>query len=141
MKRREALNKIFLGGTTVFLVPATLSSCEKEDPDSNNNNNNTNDDIIIDLSDSANNALTSEGGYLVKSGVIIINTGNDNFIALSSVCTHNGCTVGYVAANDNLLCPCHDSVFSLDGTVLQGPASSPLKTYNVKKEGDILTIS
>ena len=141
MKRREALSKIVLGGTTVFLLPVSLSSCEKNDPDQdNNNNNNTNGDLTIDLSQSAYSDLNDDGGYVITNNIIIINSGG-TFIALSSVCTHSGCTVGYSSASDNIICDCHNSVFSTSGSVLQGPAGSPLKKYNVSREGDILTIT
>ena len=71
---------------------------------------------------------------------IIVNTG-DGFVALSSVCTHLGCQVTYNQSSGNLPCPCHGSVFSITGSVLNGPASSPLEQYNVTQEGDILTIA
>ena len=41
-------------------------------------------------------------------------------------CTHNGCLVKYDKTNGKLICPCHDSEFSLDGKVLKGPASKDL---------------
>lgn len=142
MKRREALSKIVLGGTTVFLLPVALGSCEKTDPepDNNNNNNSNNGDLTIDLSQSAYSDLNDDGGYVITNNIIIINSGG-TFIALSSICTHSGCAVTYSAANDNLPCPCHGSIFATSGSVLQGPAGSPLKKYTVSKDGDILTIS
>ena len=54
--------------------------------------------------------------------------------------THNGCTVDYDDNSNKLECPCHGSEFSTSGSVLKGPASSPLETYMVTREGDILTI-
>ncbi len=142
MKRRKALSRIVIGGATVFILPLTLSSCEKNDPDPDNGSNNNDDSgpLTIDLSQSANSDLNNDGGYVIKGNIIIINA-DGTFIALSSVCTHNSCTVSYSAANDNLPCPCHGSIFSTTGSVIQGPANSPLKQYTVSREGDILTIS
>lgn len=142
MKRRQALNRIIIGGTSVFILPISLSSCEKNDPEPDNGsgNNDNNGDLTIDLSQSANSALNNDGGYVIKGNIIVINSGGA-FIALSSICTHQSCTVSYSAANDNLPCPCHGSIFSKSGSVLQGPATSSLKKYNVSREGDILTIS
>jgi cytochrome b6-f complex iron-sulfur subunit len=62
----------------------------------------------------------------------------DGFRALSLVCTHLGCTVG--VEGDGFLCPCHGSQYSLSGSVLQGPASSPLKTLRLEQtpEGNII---
>ncbi|MBS0011602.1 MAG: Rieske (2Fe-2S) protein, partial [Bacteroidales bacterium] len=101
--------------------------------------NNTGD-LTIDLTQSANSALNDDGGYVIKGTIIVINDGG-TFIALSSVCTHSGCTISYSAANGNLPCGCHGSIFSTTGSVLQGPASSALKRYTVTRDGDILTIS
>jgi Rieske Fe-S protein len=49
--------------------------------------------------------------------------------AVSAVCTHQGCTVN--AGTGKLSCPCHGSVFGLDGAVQNGPASTPLPTVDV----------
>lgn len=137
MKRRELIKNIAAGTVTLFVVPAALTSCEKEDldPDVPPGSN----ELNIDLTLSKYSNLGSEGGFVIEENVIIINTG-ESFIALSSLCTHQSCQVGYNHGNGNLPCPCHGSVFSTTGSVLEGPASSPLKKYTVSQEGDILTI-
>lgn len=58
-----------------------------------------------------------------------------NLKAISALCTHQGCTVRWQGADKPLLCPCHGSTFDKDGTVLKGPATSPLATYKVRAEG------
>lgn len=42
--------------------------------------------------------------------------------ALSAVCSHMGCVVGFNDAERTWECPCHGSRFGVDGQVLQGPA-------------------
>lgn len=49
-----------------------------------------------------------------------------NTHAVSSVCTHLGCVVKFNAAERTWDCPCHGSRFSVDGIVLDGPATRPL---------------
>ena len=139
MKRRDAISKLVISAGTLVVLPSAFVSCEKNDPDPDNNNNNN--DLTIDLSKAENNALNSDGGFIISGSIIIINTGSLSFVALSKVCTHNGCSVSYNAANDNLPCPCHGSVFATNGSVITGPTSTSLRTYSVSKMGDILTIS
>jgi cytochrome b6-f complex iron-sulfur subunit len=58
----------------------------------------------------------------------------DGFWAVSAICTHLGCIV---ADNGNgFACPCHGSRFSRDGKVLQGPAPSPLRWYELSLAAD-----
>ncbi len=46
------------------------------------------------------------------------------FRAASAICTHLGCTVNL--APKGFHCPCHGSVFNLEGAVVSGPAPSSL---------------
>jgi Rieske Fe-S protein len=48
------------------------------------------------------------------------------FRAFSATCTHRGCTVTAVE-DGRITCPCHGSAFAIaDGSVVDGPAPSPL---------------
>lgn len=64
-----------------------------------------------------------EATYLAEERVFILRDA-DGLSALSSVCTHLGCSVRRVASGFE--CPCHGSRFAIDGKVAHGPAPKPL---------------
>jgi Rieske Fe-S protein len=85
----------------------------------------------------ANPKLEAVGGYVyVRLGVgrLIVARIDDTptFIALSSVCTHAGCTVTYKTAQAEVYCACHASHFAIDGTVTGGPAKRALAEYEAQ---------
>jgi len=44
----------------------------------------------------------------------------DRFVALDSICTHQGCTVGrFIVANNRMRCPCHGSRYDIEGRVFR----------------------
>lgn len=72
--------------------------------------------------------------------LIVINRKGKGFIALSRVCTHLGCLVGYNRDAGELVCPCHAGIFSLEGNVISGPAPSALESFPLKVEADNIII-
>ncbi len=61
---------------------------------------------------------------LGKKGVFRDDSGQLHAVSLR--CTHLGCLLRFNAAERSWDCPCHGSRFSVDGTVLEGPAVHPL---------------
>jgi Rieske Fe-S protein len=68
------------------------------------------------------------GGLLTP--LAVTRTGDTQVVAVSRICTHEGCTIGLPAgAGGTLDCPCHGSRFRVDGTVVNGPANRPLGRF------------
>ena len=58
------------------------------------------------------------------------------FRGFGIVCTHDGCELNAVA-NGTINCPCHGSRYAItDGSVVDGPARTGLRTYAVAVDGD-----
>src|ERR1035437_6593260 len=84
--------------------------------------------FTLDLTNSANAALNTVGGSVSSNNVIVARIGtpvnSSSFVALSEVCTHQGCTVSYNSSSNNFQCPCHHGVFDTSGNVVSGPPPS-----------------
>jgi cytochrome b6-f complex iron-sulfur subunit len=77
-----------------------------------------------------------EGGHMngmIGGKPVIVFRQAGSFVALSTVCTHLGCTVAYNPKERLFLCPCHGGEYDEDGPVLGGPPPSPLKHLQVKE--------
>lgn len=127
MDRKEFLS--LLGISAAALTCGYFFGCSQQ---SNNFSVNppTNVDFTLDLTDPANAALNNNGGYLYKSGVIVARTINGDYVAVSQTCTHQGGTVYYDKTGNEFHCPNHGSNFATNGSVINGPAPSPLMKYN-----------
>ena len=73
--------------------------------------------------------------------VIVSQPSAGEYKAFSTVCTHQGCQV-QVQDSNRIVCPCHGSEFAVsDGSVVHGPAESPLASYPVQVKGGKIFVS
>ncbi len=71
---------------------------------------------------------------------LVVAMNGDAFVVAAAECTHLGCTVDWERASRSWLCPCHDSRFSPDGSVANGPADKPLAVPGHRLSEDALEI-
>jgi ubiquinol-cytochrome c reductase iron-sulfur subunit len=95
------------------------------------------DDVGSAISQTVLIRLQGSGNIVTKPGRET--WGPDGYVAFSKVCTHAGCPVGlYEAETEQLLCPCHQSLFDVRTgcTPIFGPAPRPLAQLPLFVDGD-----
>lgn len=81
------------------------------------------------------------GKIFTADKVVVTQPTKGEFKAFSAVCTHQGCIVANIKGKD-INCTCHGSQFStVDGSVVNGPATKPLEELKVTVKGEDLTVS
>ncbi|WP_427892986.1 Rieske (2Fe-2S) protein [Kribbella sp. GL6] len=75
------------------------------------------------------------GKVFTDAKVVVTQPTAGTYKGFSAVCTHQGNPIGSVEGGQ-IVCPFHNSHFSItDGSVVSGPAPSPLPAVKVKVEG------
>lgn len=64
----------------------------------------------------------------------VVKLSNSELAAFGPQCTHLGCAYHWDENQSHFVCPCHTSVFGVDGSVISGPAPRPLDRYETKVE-------
>jgi Rieske Fe-S protein len=82
------------------------------------------------------------GGKVFTSAKVVVTQPTAGaYKGFSAICTHQQCIVDQVA-NGTIDCPCHGSQYSIkDGSVVAGPAPSPLPSANVTVVDGKVTLS
>jgi menaquinol-cytochrome c reductase iron-sulfur subunit len=79
--------------------------------------------------------ITSE-----KSTVWVVKLADQQVVAYGPQCTHLGCAYHWDEGKNEFVCPCHSSLFSIDGKVVSGPAPRPLDRYETRIQGTKLLL-
>lgn len=61
-------------------------------------------------------------------------------IALSTVCTHLGCTPSWLEQDKKFKCPCHGSGFYQNGINFEGPAPRPLERFAISEVDGVVVV-
>lgn len=130
---RRTLLRAAGAGAAVATVAVTAAACGNSsngsvsDPATANAAGGGSGTVLAKTSD-----IPVDGGMVISSAQIVITQPSaGTYKAFTAVCTHQGCTVSGVSDNQ-IQCPCHGSLFSAkDGSVIQGPASTPLASKSI----------
>ena len=71
------------------------------------------------------------GNYYLGEDFVLFSTSNGP-VAVSRICTHLGCHLDFSEAENLLICPCHQSKFTIRGIRVAGPARRNLAVYPVE---------
>jgi len=75
-----------------------------------------------------------------KSTAWVVKMAGGQIVAFGPQCTHLGCAYHWEESKNQFLCPCHASLFAIDGKVVSGPAPRPLDRYQSKVQGNKLQL-
>ena len=140
MERRKFLSFMGIGAASV-VAGSIISSCTKGGSVTPGGNPLPSGGLTLDLTSSSYAGLKNVGGAVtVNNNIIVAHVNTGEYVALSNVCTHQGCTVGFDGAS-TFPCPCHGARFSKTGAVLNGTATSPLTKYTTTLSGNSLKIT
>jgi cytochrome b6-f complex iron-sulfur subunit len=98
--------------------------------------------VVVQIDSSSPLAAVGGAAMVRSSGgaFLVARTGPESFSALTTVCTHETCTItGFDSAN--YVCPCHGSKFTTTGRVVNGPANAPLRSFATVFANNVLAIS
>jgi Rieske Fe-S protein len=146
INRREALTSIFISATALQFGPWDIGRAQRlENPiEIGELNRLQNEWDTIPFKTADENALLvrvpKPSEVLLKSGRIV-QSGKVFVIAYTLTCTHEGCDVSS-PNRQQMTCGCHGSRFNAaDGSVLEGPAGSPLKGIKLEvKNGKVFAV-
>lgn len=67
-----------------------------------------------------------------REPIFVVRKDETTLIGLSGVCTHLHCVLAWNGKQRLLDCPCHNGAFDINGNVVTGPASRPLRHYEIE---------
>jgi menaquinol-cytochrome c reductase iron-sulfur subunit len=81
--------------------------------------------------------VTQQDGWIKEASVKTVwavQGINERVVVYSPLCPHLGCGYHWNDSEQKFICPCHISVFDIEGNVLSGPAPRPLDRLPIKEE-------
>jgi len=142
MERKQFMKTLGAGAAFALTFPC-LNGCSKdENEDGGNFEVPTSVDFTVDLTSSEAANLANNGGFILKSLVVVVKNLEGEFIAASQVCAHQGYDqVRFVEQEGGIFyCDVHGSRFGQNGAPINQVTTNTLKIYNTELTGDILRV-
>jgi menaquinol-cytochrome c reductase iron-sulfur subunit len=101
------------------------------------------DELTIGIPRELSYVVTVNDGWLkttATKSVWAVRQPDGAVTVFSPLCTHLGCGYHWDSGDLTFKCPCHGSVFDLNGKVVAGPAPRPLDRLPVKVENGRLLV-
>ncbi len=138
MTRRSWLNKLWLALGVVALAEIIAMVIAFLRPDKSKPDSKTSDAILEagHVDRFSKDSVTA----FVRGRFYLCRLTDGGFLAISSKCTHLGCTVPWVDKEKKFACPCHGSVFDIRGEILSSPAPRALDYFHLFIENDIIKV-
>lgn len=133
MNRKEFIEKVGIGAALV-ITTSCFGGCSKNDYAPSEPV-----DFTIDLDDPANNALTNNGGYIIKNKVVVARDESGNYVAATQQCSHEG-TKAIILKNNEWFCTDHSARFDILGNGLNDNGSKDLTIYQTSLTANILRV-
>ena len=106
---------VLTGAGGIFAAVNSLSSTVNYNPS-----------LILEAGSPSDFLTGTMNNFQVADRKVTVVKGNEGLYALVRNCTHMGCIPNFSEADNQFHCPCHGSIFTLQGDVVRGPAPSPL---------------
>lgn len=117
----------------------TETDAAESDPDSTDSADDGGSSGGVELAKTADIPVGS-GKIFADEGVVVTQPTEGEFVAFSTVCTHQGCAVEKIE-DGTINCLCHGSKFKItDGSVSDGPAKKPLPAKKINVDGDTIKL-
>jgi menaquinol-cytochrome c reductase iron-sulfur subunit len=89
--------------------------------------------IQIEQVDGWRKAISDKTVYVTKDS-------RGQLCVLSSICPHLGCTVPWVSAKKEFVCPCHGAAYAADGARISGPSLRGMDTLDTTVQDGQLAV-
>ena len=74
------------------------------------------------------------------SHFFLVRAPDGGFLAVHNRCTHLGCLVNWVPADNEFICPCHAATFDFYGVHRNPPVPRPLDTFPVEFDEGLIRV-